>query len=99
MPSLVTQCSDSIRAGLCPGSVCACLMAACALAPALDRLQDDLLTYLAQNLHRVLARDANGFAALPELAITQLLLCPNLVGSPVGEVVLEARTQVSIRTE
>lgn len=79
VPSLVQQCSSTIASSSCPESVCSCLVATFALAPALDHLQTQLLTFLAQHLAHVVECDPVGFAGLSGPVIEQLLLCPALV--------------------
>ena len=79
VPTLVQQCGRAIADSLCPESVCSCLMATSALAPALDHLQTQLLVHLASHLALVVLRDPSGFRGLSGSVIEQLLLCPALV--------------------
>ena len=81
VPTLMRQCSNVIMDSLSPENVCFNLLAAEALAPALEELQERLLTYLAQHLSAVVGCDLQGFVELPSSCLIQVLLCPSLVST------------------
>lgn len=79
VPSLVELCSECIREQLSIGSVCSILEVCEIIAPSLDGVRKEAISFLAENLPAVKDADPEGLAGLALSCIMDLLRSSQLV--------------------